>query len=97
MKKLILGTILSSSFVFGCLCSGDVTGAFSNSTDGILKVLNNAQNEISSNVIPGIQKNIQDIEEQNRILEKIILTYKERNIQKKELIFLLTQLKHLQD
>ena len=38
-----------------------------------------------------------DIEEQNQILEKIIAAYTERNIQKKELIFLLTQLKNMQD
>lgn len=99
MKKIVL--FLSSlgliSSLQACLCAGDVVQGFSNATNNIVKVLTNAETEIYSNVIPAINKNIADIEEQNKILDKIIVAYKERNIQKKELIFLLTKLKELQD
>ncbi len=99
MKKIVLffaGLGLATS-LNACLCAGDIVQGFNNSTNSILEVLTNAEMEISTNVMPAIQKNILDIEEQNRVLEKIIVGYKERNIQKKELIFLLTQLKQMQD
>ncbi len=99
MKKIVLflASLGLVSSLQACLCAGDVVQGFNNSTNSILEVLNNAEMEIQSNVNPAIQKNIQDIEEQNQILEKIIAAYTERNIQKKELIFLLTQLKNMQD
>lgn len=99
MKKiaLFLASLGLVSSLQACLCAGDVVQGFNNSTNSILEVLNKAEMEIQSNVNPAIQKNIQDIEEQNKILEKIIVAYTERNIQKKELIFLLTQLKNMQD
>lgn len=99
MKKIVLflASLGLISSLQACLCAGDVVQGFSNATNNIVKVLTNAETEIYSNVIPAINKNIADIEEQNKILEKIIAAYTERNIQKKELIFLLTQLKNMQD
>lgn len=99
MKKIVLflASLGLISSLQACLCAFDVVQGFDKSTNSILEVLNKAETEIKSNVNPAIQKNIQDIEEQNKILEKIIAAYTERNIQKKELIFLLTQLKNMQD
>lgn len=98
MRKLIailsLGVITSLN---ACLCTADIVQGFSNSTNEILPVLQSAKNEIDTNVNPALRKNIQDIEEQNRILGKIITGYVKRNEQKKELIYLLTKLKEIQD
>lgn len=99
MRKIVLfiASLGLVSSLQACLCAGDIVQGFNNSTNSILEVLQNAETEISTNVIPAVQKNIQDIEEQNKILEKTIKANVERNIQKKELIFLLTQLKNMQD
>ena len=53
--------------------------------------------EIDVNVNPRVQKNIEDIEEQNELLAKIIKAYRKRAEQKKEMIHHLTKLKGLQD
>lgn len=99
MKKVFLFLVSLGliNSLHACLCAGDIVQGFDNSTNSILKVLTNAETEITSNVTPSIQQNIKDIEEQNKLIQKVITAYKERNIQKKELIFLLTQLKEIQD
>jgi len=99
MKKIVLflASLGLINSLHACLCAGDIVQGFNNSTNSILEVLTNAEMEISSNVMPSIQQNIKDIEEQNKLIQKVITAYKERNVQKKELIFLLTQLKQMQD
>lgn len=99
MKKIVLflASLGLIDSLHACLCAGDIVQGFNTSTNSISEVLTKAETEISSNVIPSIQQNIKDIDEQNKQIEKIITVYKERNIQKKELIFLLTQLKQIQD
>lgn len=98
MKKIIaILSLVGITSLNACLCSDDIIQGFSSSTNQILSVLQSAEMEINTNINPAIRKNIQDIEEQNRILDKIIVGYVRRNEQKKELIYLLTKLKGMQD
>jgi hypothetical protein len=98
MKKIIaILSLVGITSLNACLCSADIIQGFSNSTNQILPVLQSAKMEIDTNVNTALRKNIQDIEEQNRILDKIIVGYIRRNEQKKELIYLLTKLKGMQD
>jgi hypothetical protein len=98
MKKIIaILSLVAITSLNACLCSADIIQGFSSSTNQILSVLQSAEQEINTNINPAIRKNIQDIEEQNRILDKIIAGYVKRNEQKKELIYLLKKLKGMQD
>ena len=98
MKKIIaILSLVGITSLNACLCSADIIQGFSSSTNQILSVLQSAEMGINTNINPAIRKNIQDIEEQNRILDKIIVGYVRRNEQKKELIYLLTKLKGMQD
>lgn len=99
MRKVLvffigLGLVTS---LHACLCVADIVQGFNDAVTGVKKVLNEAEMEIQTNVNPALEKNIEDIEEQNKLLEKIIVGYTERNVQKKEMIFLLNKLKNMQD
>ena len=88
MKYLI---ILALSFVtaFACLCVTNLQLSFQQIQQSIQTRLSQATNEIDSNLIPAINKNTNDIEEQNKILEKIIIGLQEQAVQKHEILFLL--------
>lgn len=90
MKYLI---ILALSFVtaFACLCATNLQLSFQQIQQSIQTRLSQATNEIDSNLIPAINKNTNDIEEQNKILEKIIIGLQEQAMQKYEILFLLKQ------
>lgn len=88
MKYLV---ILTFSFImaFACRCTPNLNLSFQQIQQAIQTRLSQATNEIDSNLIPAINKNTNDIEEQNEILEKIIIGLQEQAVQKHEILFLL--------
>lgn len=88
MKYLIVLT-LSSTNIFACLCAPNLQLSFQQIQQTIQTRLSQATNEIDSNLIPLIDKNTNDILEQNKILEKIIIGLQEQAVQKHEILFLL--------
>ena len=87
--KHILILALSFLVAFACHCSTNLELSFQQIQQIIQTRLSQATNEINSNLIPAINKNTSDIEEQNKILEKIIIGLSEQAVQKQEILFLL--------
>ena len=87
--KYILILALSFAAAFACLCSPNLQLSFQQIQQAIQTRLNRTVNEIDSNLIPAINKNTNDIEAQNKILEKIIIGLQEQAVQKHEILFLL--------
>ncbi|MBR8466493.1 hypothetical protein KDE13_09115 [Campylobacter sp. faydin G-140] len=89
MKKTLLILAVTAVTAFACLCAVDINTGFQKSSTHISSIIDKATSEIESNLIPNINKNTNDILEQNRELEKLLLAYQTELLQKKEILFLL--------
>lgn len=96
---LVFLLFINASNVYACHCTNQIRDAFENLTNEVVEAIDAQEQAITKNkgLIDQIKKNISDIEEQNKVIEKLIEGEKRKALQNAEILFMIEKIIELKN